>query len=63
MSKAILIWCRAKCREAAEPNLQEAIRLKMSKYLDYIKWDNMSGLHFLPPLAFYTYNIFPTYFQ
>jgi len=45
--EAILNWCRAKCQVEGEENQREAVREKLSRFLDYIKWENMSGEEFV----------------
>eukprot|EP00090_Calanus_glacialis_P026303 TRINITY_DN4132_c0_g1_i1.p1 TRINITY_DN4132_c0_g1~~TRINITY_DN4132_c0_g1_i1.p1 ORF type:complete len:917 (-),score=292.39 TRINITY_DN4132_c0_g1_i1:102-2852(-) len=45
--EAILNWCRAKCQAEGEEDQREAIRQKLSRFLDYIKWENMSGEEFV----------------
>lgn len=42
--QAILNWCRAKCQADGEEDQREAVRQKLSRFLDYIKWENMSGM-------------------
>ena len=42
--QAILNWCRAKCQAEGEEDQREAVRQKLSRFLDYIKWENMSGM-------------------
>jgi len=45
--EAILNWCRAKCQADGEEDQREAVRQKLSRFLDYIKWENMSGEEFV----------------
>jgi hypothetical protein len=51
--QAILNWCTAQCSKEAEnepPTLdrkREAVREKLSKFLEFIKWENMSGEEFV----------------
>jgi len=45
--EAILTWCRAQCTTERGEEQKEAVRARLSKFLEYIKWENMSGEEFV----------------